>query len=159
MGAKRHFLAIVQLYRVCQLYFQRRHKAQKKTTDPPIVTCTDKHHQKNSGIARCIVYVCNACNIYCFYTMYFTIIQCIFYYYNIIFISINYNEKNLIGSVMVSVLVLSAVDRGFELRSGQTKYFEIGICCFSTWHAPIMIMCPSGEICLSANCCFSELPL
>jgi hypothetical protein len=32
---------------------------------------------------------------------------------------------------MVSVLALSAVDRGFEPRLGQTKYYEIGICCFS----------------------------
>ena len=62
--------------------------------------------------------------------MYFAIIQCIFYYYNIIFTSINYNEKNLFGSVLVSVFALSAVDRGFEPRLGQTKYFEIGICCF-----------------------------
>ena len=33
---------------------------------------------------------------------------------------------------MVSVLTSSAVDRGFECLSGQTKYYEIGICCFST---------------------------
>ena len=32
---------------------------------------------------------------------------------------------------MVSVLTSSAVDRGFEPRSGQTKDYEIGICCFS----------------------------
>jgi hypothetical protein len=38
---------------------------------------------------------------------------------------------------MVSVLVLSAVDRGFERRSGQTKDYEIGICCFSTKHAAL----------------------
>jgi hypothetical protein len=36
---------------------------------------------------------------------------------------------------MVSVLVSSAVDRGFEPRSGQTKDYKIGICCFSTKHA------------------------
>ena len=35
-----------------------------------------------------------------------------------------------IGGVMVSVLVLSAVDRGFEPRSGQTKGYAIDICCF-----------------------------
>jgi hypothetical protein len=35
---------------------------------------------------------------------------------------------------MVSVLVLSVVDRGFEPRSGQTKDNKIGICCFSTKH-------------------------
>ena len=33
---------------------------------------------------------------------------------------------------MVSMLALSAVDRGFEPRSGQTKDYKIGICCFST---------------------------
>ena len=32
---------------------------------------------------------------------------------------------------MVSVLAPSAVDRGFEPRSGQTKDYNIGICCFS----------------------------
>jgi hypothetical protein len=36
---------------------------------------------------------------------------------------------------MVSVLASSAVDRGFEPRSGQTKDYEIGICCFSAKHA------------------------
>ena len=39
---------------------------------------------------------------------------------------------NRFGGVMVSVLFSSAIDRGFEPRSGQTKYFKIGICCFST---------------------------
>ena len=32
---------------------------------------------------------------------------------------------------MVSVLALSVVDRVFESLSGQTKDYEIGICCFS----------------------------
>ena len=32
---------------------------------------------------------------------------------------------------MVSVLASSAVDRGFEPGSVQTKDYEIGICCFS----------------------------
>ena len=32
---------------------------------------------------------------------------------------------------MVSVLVSSAVDRGLEHRSGQTKDIKIGMCCFS----------------------------
>jgi hypothetical protein len=35
---------------------------------------------------------------------------------------------------MVSVLAASAVDRGFRLRSGQTKDNKIGIYCFSTKH-------------------------
>jgi hypothetical protein len=49
----------------------------------------------------------------------------------------------------------SAVDRGFEPRSGQTKDYKIGMCCFSAkhvalrrksknWLARIRIMCP-GE--------------
>jgi hypothetical protein len=36
---------------------------------------------------------------------------------------------------MVSVLASSAVDRGFDPRSGQTKDFKVGICCFSAKHA------------------------
>ena len=35
---------------------------------------------------------------------------------------------------MVSVLVSTAVDRLFKPRSGQTKDYEIGICCFSAKH-------------------------
>jgi hypothetical protein len=38
---------------------------------------------------------------------------------------------------MVSVLASSAVDRGFESRSGKTKDYEIGICCFSAKHATL----------------------
>ena len=40
------------------------------------------------------------------------------------------NRDNRIGGVMVSVLASSAVDLGFEPRSGQTKDYNIGICCF-----------------------------
>ena len=43
--------------------------------------------------------------------------------------------KNLVGGVMVSVLASSAVDRGFEPRSGQTKDYQICICCISHTHA------------------------
>ena len=40
---------------------------------------------------------------------------------------------------MVSMLVSSAVDCGFEFQSGQTKHYKIGICCFSTIkHAALM---------------------
>ena len=42
-----------------------------------------------------------------------------------------------IGGVMVSVLASSAVDRGFESRSGQTKDYTIGICWFSAKHAAL----------------------
>ena len=33
---------------------------------------------------------------------------------------------------MVNVFASSAQDRGFKSRSGQTKDYKIGICCFST---------------------------
>jgi hypothetical protein len=38
---------------------------------------------------------------------------------------------------MVSVLASSAVDRGFESRSRQTKDYKIGICCFFAKHAAL----------------------
>ena len=38
---------------------------------------------------------------------------------------------------MVSVLASSAVDRGFDPRSGKTKDYLIGICCFSAKHAAL----------------------
>ena len=38
------------------------------------------------------------------------------------------------GGVMVSMIDSSAVDRGFESRSGQTKDYIIGLCCFSVKH-------------------------
>jgi hypothetical protein len=50
---------------------------------------------------------------------------CIFYF------------SNRIGGVMVGVLALSVVDRGFEPQSDQTEDYKIGICCFSTKHAAL----------------------
>ena len=38
---------------------------------------------------------------------------------------------------MVSVLAFSAVDRGFEPRSGKIKDYEIDICCFCAKHATL----------------------
>jgi hypothetical protein len=35
--------------------------------------------------------------------------------------------QNPIGDAMISVLVSGAVDRGFELRSDQTKDYKIGM--------------------------------
>ena len=49
----------------------------------------------------------------------------------------NINQKHRIGGVMVSLLASSAIDRGFEPRSGQTKDYKIGICCFSAKHAAL----------------------
>jgi hypothetical protein len=44
---------------------------------------------------------------------------------------------NHIGGVMVSILALSTIDRGLEPRSGQTKDYKLGICCFSAKHAAL----------------------
>ena len=41
------------------------------------------------------------------------------------------------GGVIVSVLASSAVNREFEPRSGQTKDYKIGICCFSAKHVAL----------------------
>ena len=41
------------------------------------------------------------------------------------------------GGVMVRVLASSTVDRGFQPRSGQTKEYEIGICCLSDKQAAL----------------------
>jgi hypothetical protein len=38
---------------------------------------------------------------------------------------------------MVSVLASSALDRGFEPRSGQTNDYKIGILCFCAKHASL----------------------
>ena len=38
---------------------------------------------------------------------------------------------------MVSVLASSVVYRGFEPRSGQTKDYQISICCFSAKHVAL----------------------
>ena len=38
---------------------------------------------------------------------------------------------------MVSVIASSAIYRGFEPRSGQTKDCKIGICCFSAKHTAL----------------------
>ena len=41
---------------------------------------------------------------------------------------------------MISVLASSAVDGGFEPRSGHNKDLKIGICCFSAKHAALRRM-------------------
>jgi len=45
--------------------------------------------------------------------------------------------SNPINDVMVSLLASSCVDRGFKSRSGQTKDYKIGICCFSAEDASL----------------------
>ena len=82
----------------------------------------------------------------------------------------NINQKHRIGGVMVSVLVSSAIDRGFEPRPGQTKDYTLVFVAspISTQHygerakigwLGIIIMCPNGVTFLPADCCFSKLAL
>ena len=67
---------------------------------------------------------------------------------------------------MVSVLASSAVDHGFEAQLGQTKDYEIGICCFSAkqaalrrknkdWLVRNQKNVSGGATFFSADCCFS----
>ena len=44
---------------------------------------------------------------------------------------------NHIDGVMVGVFTVSVIDCGYEPRSGQTKDYEIGICCFFAKHAAL----------------------
>jgi hypothetical protein len=53
-------------------------------------------------------------------------------------LTVYYIPANRIGGVMVSVLASSAVDCGFEPRSGQTNDYQVGICCFSAKHAAFL---------------------
>ena len=46
-------------------------------------------------------------------------------------------SNNRIGGVMVIGLASSAVDRRFESQSGNTKDYDIGICCFSANHSAL----------------------
>ena len=91
-------------------------------------------------------------------------------YYDKVYSRGNINQKHRIGGVMVSVLVSSAVDRGFE--SGRVKPRTIKlvfvISSLSTQHygerakigwLRIRIMFPNGVTFLPADCCFSELAL
>ena len=54
---------------------------------------------------------------------------------------------NSIGVVMVNMLASSAVDRGFESKSGQTKDYTIGIACFSVKHAALRRKSEDWKIC------------
>jgi hypothetical protein len=69
---------------------------------------------------------------------------------------------NCFSGVMISVLSSSVVECGFEHRSGQTKDYKIGMCCFSAKHVTIKgkskvrIMCVSGATYLSFSIGVSE---
>ena len=72
---------------------------------------------------------------------------------------------------MVIMLASSAVDRGFESQSGQTNDYKIGIiCCLSDKNAALKRKSKDRlalnqdnvsewSVCLSADCCFSDLAL
>ena len=80
-------------------------------------------------------------------------------------------KMNGFGSVMVSMIASSAIDRvfgGFESWSRQILYSKMCIRCFfistklsgvrvNTGWFGIIITCSSGETCLPPDCCFSEL--
>ena len=58
---------------------------------------------------------------------------------NVLYSHINtmfYCEHTCMGGVIVRVFA-SIVDHGFESWSGQTKDYEIGICCFSAKHVAL----------------------
>ena len=69
---------------------------------------------------------------------------------------------------MISVLASSAIDRGFEPLSGQTKDYKIGMCCFSAKHAALRSKSKDwltrnhdnvsewSDLSI-ADCCYSEL--
>ena len=50
---------------------------------------------------------------------------------------LDHSNVSHINGVIVSVLSSSAVDCWFEPRSGETKDYKIGICCFSAKHAAL----------------------
>ena len=47
------------------------------------------------------------------------------------------DKYNCIGGTMVSIFASIVVDREFEPQSGQTKDYNIGICCFSAKHTAL----------------------
>jgi len=78
---------------------------------------------------------------------------------------------DLLGGVLVSMLISSVVDHGFDPWSGKTKDCQIGICCFSAKHAALRRKSKDwlawnqdnvsrvGASCLLVDCCVSELAL
>jgi len=71
-----------------------------------------------------------------------------YYILYVVYMTSCYTICDHIGGVMVSVLVSSVIDRGFEHRSGQTKDYKIGICCFSANHAALR---RKSKDCLARN--------
>jgi hypothetical protein len=68
----------------------------------------------------------------------------------------NYIRVNHIGGLMARELASSVVDRESEPRSGQTKDYDIGICCFSAKMqrlngSEFRIMCPNAATCIAVT--------
>ena len=76
-------------------------------------------------------------------------------------------QLDSIDVVMSRVLASSAIGSRFEPRSGQTKDYKIGICCFSAKHAVLRSKSKDGltrnkdnvfrvdrVTCLHIDCCF-----
>ena len=57
--------------------------------------------------------------------------------YQVILIITHSFIPSYIGGVMVSMVTSSVVDHGLEPRLGQTKDYNIGICCFSAKHTAL----------------------
>ena len=71
-----------------------------------------------------------------------------------------YPLRNRIDCVIVSVLVLSSVDRVFEPWLGQIKDYKTDICCFSGKHAALRRKNKGWLDNVSPrDCCFRELVL
>ena len=64
------------------------------------------------------------------------IVLFVFEHYFVV-LAIYTSEHNRIRGVMVSMLDSSAVDGGSEHRSGPTKVYENGMCCFYAKHATL----------------------
>ena len=72
-----------------------------------------------------------------YYILIGTTLSNIVYLYNNVVLSIGYAKMNRISGIMVRVLASSAVVPVSETRSGLTKYYAIGMCCFSAKHASL----------------------
>ena len=62
---------------------------------------------------------------------------------------LNLITRDSIGGIMVNVLASRVVDPVFEPRSGQTKSYEICICCSSAKHAAIRLPLASNQASVS----------
>ena len=73
--------------------------------------------------------------------------------------------QDRIGGIMVSMLDLSVVDRGFEPWSGKSKDYTIDIGWFSTKQTALRIKSKDwlawnqNNVFKWSDCCFSELAL